>query len=148
MDDDLIERLRTHFHGAFDQEEAPCSVCREAAARLAELRAERDTLKWKYDALVEGPFNDGHEAAKIEYRDAIIAAEDRAESAEAEVAKLREENERLQSALLKWAISRHTNKCYLCNASWSDGAPDIHVPECLLARTGHTTALGGPNGHD
>ncbi len=35
-----------------------------------------------------------------------------------------------------------TNKCHLCNTGWSDGAPDIHAPNCQLARDGHTTGSG------
>lgn len=49
----------------------------------------------------------------------------------------RPNEDQLRDALLKFAVSRHTNKCYLCETSWSDGAPDIHTDRCLLARPGH-----------
>lgn len=48
----------------------------------------------------------------------------------------------MRAQLLKWAVSRHSCKCYLCDTEWSEGAPDIHRRGCLLARPGHDIADG------
>lgn len=34
----LVERLRTHWHGSFDQEESPCETCQEAADAIEQLQ--------------------------------------------------------------------------------------------------------------
>ena len=44
---------------------------------------------------------------------------------------MRNQRDALKAALRKWAVSRHTNKCYICDWSWSEGAPQIHSAKCL-----------------
>jgi hypothetical protein len=88
------------------------SLLESAEARIAELERERDAL-----------------ALQVKMRPLPEVRED--ESLIRLNEELRAERDALRSALRKWAVSRHTNKCYICDWSWSEGAPQIHSVECL-----------------
>ena len=59
------------------------------------------------------------------------AANERAGKHLADFYDMRNQRDALKAALRKWAVSRHTNKCYICDWSWSEGAPQIHSAKCL-----------------
>ena len=112
----------------------------EAAAALAELRDSEALARGKIAELELAvkmiPLPEVREDTALINRIAALEAEreaanERAGKHLADFYDMRNQRDALKAALRKWAVSRHTNKCYICDWSWSEGAPQIHSAKCL-----------------
>jgi chromosome segregation ATPase len=99
-----------------EERDAYARACKSLIAQVVALEAEVARLKqWQVDMVAKAA-----DKSLDGYRELG-----------AKCAALEAERDALRSALRKWAVSRHTNKCYICDWSWSEGAPQIHSAECL-----------------